>query len=410
MLGSLFPKIHRVYEQSPSAAELECFACWLQEVGYTHVATCDHLFRLKQILEHAIEVVPDALVSADELHQAFGGYCTNTDRAGLYRGTERAYARFLATRGRLLVSKAPAGPFDLLLQEYRQYLTEVRGFTRSTIDQHLSTIGDFLGRVLRHGEQTSDLTAAHVERYVALRSREVSRQTLQHTVARLRAFLRLAFTRGVIRTPLDTIDTPRTYRGELPPRALDWCAVQRLLRSIDRTSPAGWRDYAILHLMAHYGLRPSEIVALTFDSFDWRAQTFDVEQRKTRSTLVLPLANRSVAILRGYLLRGRPASADPHLFLRLRCPAGSLQHTAVCDIFYKRARRSGLALDGYSSYCLRHAFAMRLLTRGVGVKAIGDLLGHRSLESTCVYLRLDTARLRSVALEVPCGSGRRTPS
>ena len=227
-----------------------------------------------------------------------------------------------------------------------------------------------------------------------------------HIVASLRAFLRFVFLCGAIRTPLDAIDTPRTYRGELPPRALDWRLVQRLLRSINRSSLAGWRDYAILHLMAHYGLRPSEIVALRVDSVDWGAQLIRVDQRKTRSTLVLPLADRSTAVLRGYLRRGRPESADPHLFLRARCPAGSLRNTAVCDIFYKRAQASGLALDGYSSYCLRHAFAMRLLGRGVGVKAIGDLLGHRSLESTCVYLRLDATRLRTVALDVPRGTTR----
>jgi site-specific recombinase XerD len=53
------------------------------------------------------------------------------------------------------------------------------------------------------------------------------------------------------------------------------------------------------------------------------------------------------------------------------------------------------------AYRLRHTFAMRLLTRGVGVKAIGDLLGHHSLDSTCAYLRLDIDMLRGVALEVP---------
>jgi integrase/recombinase XerD len=72
----------------------------------------------------------------------------------------------------------------------------------------------------------------------------------------------------------------------------------------------------------------------------------------------------------------------------------------VCDIFQKRVREAGLP-SGYSSYSLRHAFAMRLLTRGVGLKMIGDLLGHRSFESTCVYLRLDTEALRMVALPLP---------
>jgi integrase/recombinase XerD len=197
------------------------------------------------------------------------------------------------------------------------------------------------------------------------------------------------------------IDTPRTYRGELPPRALDWRGVQGLLRSIDRSSRSGWRDYTILYLMAHYGLRPSEIVTLRLDSIDWSAKTLHVEQRKTCSVLVLPMADRTLSVLRRYLHRGRPGSHRPELFLRARSPAGALKHTAVSDIFEKRARQSGLPLDEYSAYSLRHAFAMRLLRGGVGVKTIGDLLGHRSLESTCQYLRLDVSMLRTVALPVP---------
>ena len=79
-----------------------------------------------------------------------------------------------------------------------------------------------------------------------------------------------------------------------------------------------------------------------------------------------------------------------------------MRNYAVVDIYEKRARLSGLPLAATSSYCLRHAFAMRLLRRGVGIKAIGDLLGHHSLEATCVYLRVDTDMLREVALPVPC--------
>ncbi len=200
---------------------------------------------------------------------------------------------------------------------------------------------------------------------------------------------------------LDTIDAPRVYRGELPPRALTWPLVQRLLRSIDRRSRLGWRDYAILHLMAHYGLRPSEIVTLTLGSIDWQAKTLRVKQCKTRSDLVLPLAGQTMRMLRRYLYRGRPGGARPELFLRARTPAGPLTHCAIGDLYQKRARESGLPLQGTSSYCLRHSFAMRLLDRGVGIKVIGDLLGHRTLESTCVYLRLQTGTLRDVALPLP---------
>ena len=175
-------------------------------------------------------------------------------------------------------------------------------------------------------------------------------------------------------------------------------AVQQIL---GHRRARDWRDYAILHLMAYYGLRPSEVASLRLDSIDWEAGTLRVEQRKTRSVLILPLVDRTLRMLCRYLQIARPNSDLPQMFLRIRSPIVALRHYGVIDVFRYRVHKSGLPLNGASSYSLRHAFAMRLLRRGVGVKAIGDLLGHRSLEATCVYLRIDTDMLRTVALPVP---------
>jgi integrase/recombinase XerD len=149
--------------------------------------------------------------------------------------------------------------------------------------------------------------------------------------------------------------------------------------------------------MAYYGLRPSEVATLRLDAIDWEAATLRVEQRKTRLILVLPLTSRTLRLLHRYLQIARPNSHLPQLFLRIRRPIKAMKHYGVIDVFDYRARKS----DGASSYALRHAFAMRLLRRGVGIKAIGDLLGHRSLEATCVDLRIDIDMLRPVALPVP---------
>jgi site-specific recombinase XerD len=161
--------------------------------------------------------------------------------------------------------------------------------------------------------------------------------------------------------------------------------------------------------MSHYGLRPCEVVSLRLDAIDWDAGTLCVAQRKTRSMLILPLAERTVRILKRYLLEGRPGSDRPELFLRARGPAGPMKHYGVGELYQTRARRSGLDLQGTSAYSLRHSFAMRLLNRGVGIKAIGDVLGHRGLESTCVYLRLQLDTLRDVALPVPRAADAHTP-
>ena len=407
MLRALFPRDHRRYEQSCCGPELNDFAGWLTASGYSRQAIRGHLCRLRGALERSGAAGAGTDYSEDCLGELFRFRDVSARRAAKVLATQRAYRRFLLLQGRL-DAEPQSGPHGPLIEEYGQFLREVRGFAQSTIAQHRFTVIEFLTGTVEPTQPVSTLSVTHVERYLSRKAAEVTRQTLQHTVAHLRAFLRYSFERGLIHERLDTIDTPRAYRGERPPRAMPWPLVLQLLTSIDRTSRAGWRDYAILHLMAHYGLRPSEIVALAVESVDFDDRTLRVEQRKTSSDLLLPLAAPTLRVLHHYLEYERAECAHSQLFLRARSPSGALRHTAVCDLFTKRARESGLPLKGLSSYSLRHAFAMRLLERGVGVKAIGDLLGHRSLESTCVYLRLDMPALRTVALPVPgCDAGRR---
>jgi integrase/recombinase XerD len=387
------------YERCPFSDELDDFCCWLQHVGYTRYTTGRHLRRLFQVLTQSRLSVKDEM-SVELLHRAFGRRCTSARRSRPFRATEWAYSRYLGSRGRLVehpLQDTLSGVCDV----YRNYLVEVHGFSRSTVANRLVTASEFLRSALRPGESTTDLRRTHVERYLATKSAVLTRHSLRQKIGQLRGFLRFAAAKRLLVERLDVIDTPRIYREELPPRALPWNTVQKLLRSVDRTSKCGRRDYAILHLMAYYGLRASEIAGLRIDSIDWLAKTCRIEQRKNHSDLVLPLSDQTISVLRRYVLRERGSDPRPSLFLRITAPSGGMEFHTVCEVFYRWAARSDLPLSGYSSYCLRHSFAMRLLQRGVGVKAIGDLLGHKSMEATCWYLRLDTAGLRPVALPLP---------
>lgn len=396
MLSALFPKYHQRYLECPVADWLVGFADWLVSAGYAHDPAHDHVRRLKQVLEARGSVTPDAVFSVAELATMF----MSARQQHLFRGTQHAFERYLVARGRLVV-EPDCNRFTPLLDAYRRLLIETRGLAASTIGQHLTSASAFLAQVVPADDSLQAISTQAVERFVVAAGQRLKRQSLQHTIAQLRAFLRFCHDRGELRERLDMIDTPRTYRDELPPRALAWILVQKLLRSIDRSDLLGCRDHAMLYLMAFYGLRPSEIVTLTLASIDWANKTLYVEQCKTHSVLVLPLSDQALRVLKRYLRCGRPGSAHPQLFLRGRTPAGPIKHTAVCDIYQKRATLSELPLQGTSSYSLRHAFAMRLLERGVGIKAIGDLLGHHTLESTCVYLRLQTEALREVGLPMP---------
>jgi integrase/recombinase XerD len=185
--------------------------------------------------------------------------------------------------------------------------------------------------------------------------------------------------------------------------------VQALLRAVDRTTPVGLRDYTLLFLIATYGLRAGEVVALTLDAIDWRQGLFRVPQRKTGGSLLLPLTDAAGTVLLRYLRKGRPPSPQRELFLRARAPAGVFKPTAVSEIFQKWVRRSGLPISFQGPHCLRHSYAVHLLRQGVPLKTLGDLLGHRTAESTCVYLRLASDDLGRVALPLPhLSPGRRS--
>jgi len=199
------------------------------------------------------------------------------------------------------------------------------------------------------------------------------------------------------------IDTPRVYRLEQLPRSLSWEMVNALLLSIERESGYGIRDYTMLFLIAMYGMRACEIVSLTLDDIDWRGGIIRVPQRKTSNQLVLPLTDAVGEVLIEYLKKSRPKLPFRELFLRVRAPHGPLKPTAVNEVFQLRVRKGDLNIPYQGTHCLRHSYAVYLLRQGISVKAIGDMLGHRSAESTCVYLRLDIEDLRTVALPVPKG-------
>jgi len=400
MLRDLFPRHHARYEKSQFGFELAEFAVWLAAQGHRRHPLRQHLHRVREALGHSDRFESGGPFDEAELREAFVVSGAPSSTAYLYRCTGRIFARFLAAAGRL-TSIEHSDPISLLRRRYMQYLADVRGLSDASLCYHGSTVADFLLRGMPANRCLSAVTSADIEAFVQLKSKENTRQSLQHVIAHLRAFLRYCGDHGEAPSGLHVIDMPRVYRGELPPRALHWTTVRRLLASIRRHDPRDWRDYTILHLMAYYGLRPSEVATLRLDSIDWEAGTLRVEQRKTRSVLVLPLAGRTVRLLRRYLEAGRSNSDFPQLFLRVRSPIKPLKHDGVIEVFTYRAEKSGLSLGEVSSYSLRHAFAMRLLRRGVGVKAIGDLLGHRSLEATCVYLRVDVDMLRKVALPMP---------
>jgi site-specific recombinase XerD len=319
----------------------------------------------------------------------------------------RSLAQYLDARG--VLAPAPVTRSQRLVTAYEAYLDQVRGLADQTVHHHASTVSELLA-FLRYDADPGvvrRLESRQFDAFLARVAPRICRESLQHLVAHLRSFLRFLVGRGEVAAGLESaIDTPRVYRGERLPRSLPWETVQSFLASIDRSTPMGRRDYAMFLLITTYGLRTSEVAALRLDGIEWRASRLCVPRPKSKTPIVLPLTEEVGAAIIAYLRRDRPDLRCGEVFLRLRAPAGPLEATAVTEAFQAWTRRGRLPIPYQGPHCLRHSLAVHLLRQGTSIKAIGDLLGHRSSEATSVYLRLHVDDLRDAALEVPTEARR----
>jgi site-specific recombinase XerD len=403
MLTKLFPRVHRRYEGLPIlGGYLDGYAKWLVAAAYPPPRVRQHLRtarRLEQILHRRGVRCADE-VSSDRVHAcAPRDSQIDPDLTVVARLLGRCLLEMRGVQGR-----PPPTRTEEKVAAYQAYLEAARGLAASTVRQHTVTAAHFLTHLRYEASSASTVTISpvEIEEFVRSCGKRLSRASLQHTVAQLRSYLRFLATRGEILPGLDAkIDTPRVYRGEQLPRALPWETVLALLRAIDRSTAMGLRDYAMFLLIATYGLRSIEVVALKLEDIEWRVGRLRITQRKAGAPMLLPMTDEVGASLLDYIRRGRPHLRHRQVFLRCRAPDGILKPTAVTEAFQAWSRRSGLPITFQGAHCLRHSVAVHLLRQGNSLKTIGDLLGHRSAESTCMYLRLAVEDLRDVGLALP---------
>ncbi|MFN2595206.1 MAG: tyrosine-type recombinase/integrase [Actinomycetota bacterium] len=378
------------------------FGGWLIERGFARASVRSHLRATRTVDRdlRRVGVHAASCITRQTLEECVR---RSAGKPGIL-ATIRSLGRFLGERGRVSESPRVCNFRDAIAADYAAYVTDVRGLVAATVAGHLGTVSRFLAG-LGEGElafRLSTLSPHDIETFVRTAGQHYGRDTLSHVVANLRSFLRFLGIRGLAPAGLDGhVDSPRTHRRERPPRALPWETVRALLQSIDQRNAIGLRDYTMLLLIATYGLRCSEIAALTLNDVDWRHRRIRVPQRKTASVLFLPLTDEVGTVLERYLRRARSPSPRREVFLRMRAPSGPLRSTAISDAFDRWAKRSGLGIPYEGAHCLRHSYAVNLLRRGTPLKTIGDILGHRLAESTCMYLGLALEDLREVALPVP---------
>jgi integrase/recombinase XerD len=294
---------------------------------------------------------------------------------------------------------------DELLDCYLKFLKKSQGLTDATLVLRRLHVAPFLRSLEEAGVLANlrGLAPSTVHDYIIATAKPLTRASRKHLTSGLRSFLRFAHVNGFLeRSLVEAVPVILTRKFDRLPQTIPWEAVQKLLAMPDRTTLIGKRDYAILRLVASYGLRIGQAIHLRARDIDWSERLIHFPAEKGCKALSFPLLKEVAEALLSYLRARGETPTTEEVFLTLRNPRRPLgvnNHLgSALKSYYQRA---GIQTTRYGAHPIRHAFATHLMEHGTPIKDIADLLGHRNIETTFLYTKVDVDRLRTLAAEWP---------
>jgi site-specific recombinase XerD len=292
------------------------------------------------------------------------------------------------------------GPFHAIEGCFTRFLNEERGLAKPTIDHYIPTVRAFLSERFGGGPvDPHELTPKDIPGFILRHAKRVGPRHVQLITTVLRSFFRFLYGRGEISMDLAaSVPSVADWRLSGLPKYLEPEQVERLLKTCNRATRAGRRDYAILLFLARLGLRAGEVVHMELDDMDWENGEIMVRGKSHRQDR-LPVPKDVGEALAAYVCEGRPRCSSRRVFLRLRAPVqGFTSSVAICNIVQRALARAGLHPGRKGSHLLRHSLAVKMLRGGASLAEIGEVLRHELPATTEIYTKVDVAALRALVL------------
>jgi integrase/recombinase XerD len=291
-----------------------------------------------------------------------------------------------------------------VLEQFQEYRKQFQ-ISKSTLKSYEKYIGKFLLFMERRSvADLSQITASSILDFTNIFA-GYSSATSHNSLAALRVFLRYLHATGTLDKDFSNIVPHVRYRRDARiPSAFSKEDVHRVLESVDRSSPKGKRDYAMLLLASELGLRSGDIRNLSFSNLHWDKNTIELTMSKTGKPVILPLLEKIGMAIINYVKYGRPQTDSTCVFLRHISPIQPLTASALTAIVKQYISIAGIDVKPGQSqgpHAMRHSLASALLEDNVPLPIISEILGHTDSRTTGVYLKIDVNQLRNCALDVP---------
>lgn len=286
-----------------------------------------------------------------------------------------------------------------LLRDFGAYLTMQRGLSVNTRDAYRFDIEKFLGWLADRSQPLREVSADTLREFMAdIHDLGIAPSSKRRLGSGLKHFFRYLVAEGYLTdNPTQLLEVPR--RSRPLPEVLTLAEIDALIGECDLSTPEGVRNAAMLEMLYSCGLRVSELVNLEISKvfFD---EGYVIVYGKGNKQRLVPMSETAADRVKEYLRSVRPSvpmklSESHILFLNRR--GTRLTRQMVFTVVRAMADAAGIKKT-ISPHTLRHSFATHLLEGGANLRAIQQMLGHESIATTEIYLRLDTTLLREEIL------------
>lgn len=409
MIDTFFyrPAVRRRLATGLLGSHLAALAATLQEQGYAAatIRTClsagDKLGRW--LVAHQLPLTAVTNTTVARYRRQIGRRSKAAQGLGLV-------VQYLRQHGLITDTTQPAAPDarEQWLQRYADYLHHVRGLADNTRAIYARIAKRFLVACFPPDRvEWRTVTARQITDFVQRETTRRQGHGRKEPAVALRALLRFVVFSGE-RPPglAGAVPTPRQWVHSALPAQLTATEIHHLLAVSQGDSPAALRNYAMLLLLARLGLRAREVARLRLEDLDWASGHLLIRPGKTHQARSLPLSQEVGDAIVAYLLHARPPTTDSRVvFLRLRPPFRPfVSSCGVSHLVHRAMEQAALPVrPRMGAHLFRHTLASRLVQYAASFKAVADVLGHRSLQTTGIYAKLDLPALAAVAL--PWGGG-----
>jgi len=294
-------------------------------------------------------------------------------------------------------------PWQRALDAYAAFQLRHRGVSKATVVHHARVLRRFAHHLCpgHNAISPGGISVAHIDDFVISRGQQRGRHYARLVGTALRGFLRFMALEGAVRSELAAqVPTTRSWSLAGLPRCVDWDDMLVVLNRMPRNDAAGRRNFAILLVLATYGIRASDVASLKLEELHWRDSKVVFAMGKNGRSLALPLLDVVGDALAEYLRRDRAQCVYREVFLSLQKPPHPLTGKRISQIARAALDRgNGGRVPGMAAHAFRHSLATQLVRLDTKLKVVGDCLGHASTETTFLYTKLAVEDLRAVALD-----------